>query len=462
MRKLCWIGLLAACSSPTAAPSPSVHLTIVAGNDQVGAAAFHLMQPLLVRVVDGDGNPIAGASVQWSTSARGGELIPARSITNSEGIARAVWRLGRDDGLQYANASYLSAPAAQFQAIAASGDAIQAGGPRGRQCGVFGDGEVRCWTSPDRGPPEAIAIDTDLRFASLAFAVDRWCGGTLSGSIACIHDAELTPAGMFRPEAAPVHIVADGVPVMVRLGGAGTPERATTWCGQAINQTVWCWGNNDAGQLGRGSIGGSSDQPQQIASEMRIVSHAVTVGAACAIDVQGVAWCWGDSADRVVDSDSPSAVPVAVPTVHRFSQVAGDGSGAMCAVSELQVYCWGSNAAGGRGRTGLEASSEPVAVEGTMFYVSISGGSDGFLALTNDRTIVAWGGLPAQFGARPVELIRDHVFASLLPGGGESRCVRAYPVGTRCLDRVALARDASAAPPRLYGVPGGAPQALKR
>lgn len=454
MRRIWWIGCLMACSNPAMAPSPTVDLKPVAGDAQPGAAGYPLAQPLSVILADGDGVPIAGATVRWSTAARGGVLSPATSLTNGDGIASSVWHLGRDDGDQFAGASYQSAPAVEFRATAVSGDVTHAGGISRRQCGVFSDGTVRCWASPDNGPARAIAIDTDLRFTSLGFAVDRWCGTTTGGAVACIVDAELMPGGVFRPEAAPVHVVAEGVPTMLRIAGAGSHERATTWCAQATDQSVWCWGNNDSGQLGRGTVGGTSQQPAPVLLSDRVVSFSVTPGAACAVDVRGAAWCWGDNGGGVVDAAQPSGIPVPVPTALRFSQIAGDGSGAVCAVGpELQIYCWGSNATGGRGRNGLEASSQPMPIEGTMFYIAVSGGSDGFLALTNDRTLVAWGGLPPERGATPVELIRDHVFAAILPGGGSWRCVQAYPLGTRCLDRVGLAQTTIPTADLLHGVP---------
>ncbi len=449
-------GCLMACSNPAMAPSPTIRLEQVSGDAQSGSAAYALPQPLAVRLVDGDGVPITGVTVTWTTSARGAVLTPATTITDSDGVASSSWQLGRDDGEQFASATYASAPAVHFRATATSGDVIQAGGVRGRQCGVFSDARMRCWSSPEHGPALAIAIDTDLRFTSLGFAVDRWCGTTQGGAVACVHDAELSPGGVFRPDAAPVHVVAEGLPAMLRIVGAGTHERQITWCAQSVSQEVWCWGNNDTGQLGRGTVGGSHPSPAPVLLSPRVISIAVTLGAACAVDVQGVAWCWGDSSGGVVDADAPSGVPVQVPTALGFSQVAADGLGSVCALgAALEVRCWGSNQAGGRGRNGVGVSSEPVPVEGTMFYVAITGGSDGFLALTNDRTLVAWGGLPAERGAAPIELIRDHVFSEVLPGGGIWRCVRGYPGGSRCLDRVGLAQATSPTAALIHGVPGG-------
>ena len=451
--------LATSCSDPAMAPAPTVQIAAVSGDNQVGAAGFELADSLEVRVTDADGEPVAGVVVQWTTPDRDAALTPSSSTTNPQGFARTAWRLGRDDGRQTVGATFSNLPAAQFEAIARSGEVIQAGGPLEHQCGKFADEVVRCWSTPAGGAAAAVALETDLRFASLGFAVDRWCGSTRGGAIVCLHESELSPGGVFRPDAAPLHVIAQGAPELARIDGSGDPEIGFAWCGQAADQTAWCWGRNESGQQGAGVIGGSSDVPVQVSGGLRVISIAVTNGAACAIDVQGVAWCWGATEQGVVAGSAPSAVPVAVPTVRRFFQIAADGHGSMCAIDAADlVYCWGSNVNGGRGRNGAVASSTPEAIEGTDFFVSVVAGDDGFLALTVDRTLVVWGGLSGTpFGATPTRVLPSHVFGELLSGGGDGAvCLRAYPTGMRCVDRVGLARALTTTPAAhlIYGVPG--------
>lgn len=457
---ICALALLAvACSDPAMGPSPVVRIEVADGDRQVGAAGFQLADSLTARVVDADGNPVVGAVVHWDTEDRDAVLEPVISTTNAEGLTRTAWRLGRDDGEQIVHATFGTLPAARFESIAHSGAVNQAGGPLAHQCGKFSDEIVRCWATPASGPAVAVPLETDLRFASLGFAVDRWCGSTRNGAIACILDSDLSPGGVFRPDAASVQVMATGVPVFARLVGAGDSESGLTWCGQALDQSVWCWGQNGSGQLGAGVIGGSSDVPVQVGGGLRAISIAVTSGASCALDLQGAAWCWGASEQGVVAGETASATPVAVPTARRFFQIAADGSGSVCAIdAEQLVYCWGSNLNGGRGRDGIGASDTPVAIEGTDFFVALSAGSDGFLALTVDRTLVVWGGLTGTpFAASPARVLPAFVFGELLPGGGNGVvCLRAYPDGARCVDRVGLARALNNPPAAhlIYGVPG--------
>ncbi|HEU0076498.1 MAG TPA: Ig-like domain-containing protein, partial [Longimicrobiaceae bacterium] len=71
----------------------------LAGDAQQGAAASQLPLPLVVRVVDAHGNPVAGASVAWQCTS-GGSHAPDVSVTDVAGEARATWMLGPGAGVQ--------------------------------------------------------------------------------------------------------------------------------------------------------------------------------------------------------------------------------------------------------------------------------------------------------------------------------------------------------------------------
>jgi hypothetical protein len=450
--------LAAACSGTATAPAPVTAIAVEGGDGQFGVPGFLLADPLEVRVVDTDGVPVVGARVTWTAADRDASVTPNASFTDAAGVARAAWRLGRDDGTQTATATFQALGAARFTAEARSGAATHASGTAQHQCGRFSDDTVRCWSSPDGEPARLVALDTDIRFTALAYALGTWCGGTRTGAVACVDLEDMLPGGEFRPEAAPVRLEATGTPLFIAIAGGGDPEDGTTWCAIANDSRLWCWGRNESGQLGIGMQGAPIDQPTPVVGAFKATRVAVTDGATCALDLNGAAFCWGRVDDGVVDASQDQPSPVAVPTPRRFAQLAMSGSGTACALApDFLVYCWGSDATGGRGRGGAPDSPVPEPIAGTDLYVSLGATEEGFLAVTVDRDLVVWGDFRAQpVAALPLRVLPGFVFRDVLPGGGSQViCLRAYPVGTRCLDRDGIARAVTVGgtPARIFGVP---------
>jgi len=455
------VAILACNDSPVGAPAPITAITILHGDQQLGTPGYRLADSLAVRLLDSDGVPVIGAVVHWSTDDRDGEIVPASSMTNGDGIATASWRLGRDPGTQGAVASFRAVTAARFQATALTGEVSHASGVLGYQCGRFIDDIVRCWADPGLGDGRAIALDTDIRFLSLAFAAGTWCGSTRSATVACVDLAAMLPGGVFRPEAAPVRVITTGAPLFVQLAGSPDDEDGATWCGVTNDSRLWCWGSNRFGQAGSGTPGTPVPVPTPVVGDVRAISVVVTRSATCALDPVGAAFCLGGGSDSVVHTGVPTITATAVPTPLRFAQLAATGTGTVCGLAppELLVHCWGSNTSGGLGRGGAANSPVPVPITGTDFFVSIGATADGFLGVTVDRDLVAWGSLaPFAASATPVHLLTGQVFVDVLPMGGDGvLCLRIYPDGTMCLDRLGATEARTAVVERsiTHGIPTG-------
>ena len=94
-------------------------MSVHGGQSQTGDLAALLPAPLEVRVVDADGVPLAGVTVEWSVVSGGGSVSASSSATGDDGVARTLWTLGtRLDVMQRAQSRVAELPALEWRATA--------------------------------------------------------------------------------------------------------------------------------------------------------------------------------------------------------------------------------------------------------------------------------------------------------------------------------------------------------
>ena len=111
-------------------------------------------------------------------------------------------------------------------------------------------------------------------------------------------------------------------------------------CAILDDHTVWCWGNNSAGQLGTTGVDGSIPT--------RVDGHhwqQISAGRnhSCGLDVDDTLYCWGnnDFGQLGVDGDDAST-PQLVDDGPWQSVTTGDEFS--CAIDDdARLFCWGSN-----------------------------------------------------------------------------------------------------------------------
>jgi len=126
-------------------------------------------------------------------------------------------------------------------------------------------------------------------------------------------------------------------------------------CAASTDFRAFCWGRNNAGQLGNGGTG-SSRIPTAVSGGLSL--ERVTVGefSASAESTTDRAWCWGGFGG--------SRTPVAVPTDLLFSQLSAGGLHTCGKTPDAVAYCWGSGLEGQLGNGMNANSTTPVAVSG--------------------------------------------------------------------------------------------------
>ena len=91
-------------------------LAIYAGNGQTGTQYDTLARELVVRVARADGTPIEGVTVSWAAANTYAGMRSERTVTNSEGLASNLWRLGKPLGTQTATATVAGVGTVTFTA----------------------------------------------------------------------------------------------------------------------------------------------------------------------------------------------------------------------------------------------------------------------------------------------------------------------------------------------------------
>jgi len=131
---------------------------------------------------------------------------------------------------------------------------------------------------------------------------------------------------------------------------------------------VFCWGENDVGQLGLGAeeVDVAHEAPSKVAGVPAAVDMAVGWAHTCALAVDGSVWCWGSntSGESGLGDIETSPSPSQVPGLSNVDRVyAGDHN--TCAVAhDGQVFCWGANGSGQAGAGVFPDFETPVPVRG--------------------------------------------------------------------------------------------------
>ena len=188
-----------------------------------------------------------------------------------------------------------------------------------------------------------------------------------------------------------------GLNVETIATGAG--DKST--CAVTAEGALKCWGANNYGQLGDGSLDDSLEPAQVHGSESGVTAVSVGSGFACAIRHGGVV-CWGMILGRqtVVPGEAFSRTPI--PVVSLESNVDAISAGALhaCAIVSGSAKCWGDNSFGQIGDGTTTSREQPTPVTGLESGVSaISAGGGHTCAIvsssgTDTRSapkVMCWG-----------------------------------------------------------------------
>ncbi|MEM1347412.1 MAG: Ig-like domain-containing protein [Myxococcota bacterium] len=174
-------------------------------------------------------------------------------------------------------------------------------------------------------------------------------------------------------------------------------SRAIHNCGLTASAKILCWGFNGSGQLGNNSSL-NAQVPQQISSVLNFVSVSAGGTHTCAIGgaTGDITYCWGDNRSGQIGADSMNnteklPTPVSGTVVFRDVYAGGEHT---CAIrdSDSSVYCWGrGNYLGITGLTSNDLERVPQAITSTEKFDMLDAGAKHTCGVTDKDDIFCWG-----------------------------------------------------------------------
>ena len=178
-------------------------------------------------------------------------------------------------------------------------------------------------------------------------------------------------------------------------------------CVVASDDNVYCWGENMKGQLGNNSTANSS-VPVKVDTSGVLAGKTIKQISTghyhtCAVASDDKMYCWGENNNgelgngSTVDSRVPVAVNMTGALAGKTIKQMSVGTYNTCVIaSDDKVYCWGSNAYGQVGNNSLTDSNVPVAVNTTGVLAGktikqISVGHHRACAIASDDKMYCWG-----------------------------------------------------------------------
>jgi alpha-tubulin suppressor-like RCC1 family protein len=184
-----------------------------------------------------------------------------------------------------------------------------------------------------------------------------------------------------------------GTAMLVVEGGAVVLDAGRGHsCAIALDGRAFCWGRNDQGQLGDGTL---SDRRTPTAVLGGITFASITSGDfhTCGLTTVGQAYCWGvNQGGRLGDgSQVRRLTPVAVSGGIAFASISAGGQNTCGITADNRAYCWGDGGFGANGNAVLTNASTPQLVSGGHAFASISVGSQYVCGFTTGGQGYCWG-----------------------------------------------------------------------
>jgi alpha-tubulin suppressor-like RCC1 family protein len=253
--------------------------------------------------------------------------------------------------------------------------AVTAG--REHSCAIAADSTAFCWGSNEYGQLGAendgttclrddrpipcrtrpVAVTGGLKFRRISAGGVHSCGLALDDRIYCWGDNLRGSLGDPALRASPVPVPTIST---ARFADVATGNEHT--CGLRLDGVAVCWGANEWGQVGTGSVAASIAVPTATGGGNLFASISASGVRSCARGADGIAFCWGRTwVTRFNGEDvmRPQGIPSRIQTNLLFRELRA-GIGTTCGVTqENQAVCWEANSTATIGDGSVAGSLSP-------------------------------------------------------------------------------------------------------
>ncbi len=246
-------------------------------------------------------------------------------------------------------------------------------------CALLLPGDVKCWGGDNVDSKGVLGNGTNVgslvpitaagivNAVAIAAGNEHTCAVLVSGSLRCWgrNDVGQLGSGVFGPDSC------DGTPCSTTpIAVTGISNAATLaispFCGCAVlrDGTVKCWGHNDNGELGDGTID-TTATPHTVLGLTGISSVATGSQHTCAQATDGALHCWGDNRSGQFGNGTKTSSRTAIAIAGITTTAIGLGGSHSCGVfADGAMKCWGANFEGQLGNFTITESTTPVTVVG--------------------------------------------------------------------------------------------------
>jgi len=268
---------------------------------------------------------------------------------------------------------------------------------------------------------------TDGEFGGFAFALDS-DGQAWGWGYGQYGQLGNNKSGEYDPLLTATPVAVYGEHSFIDISGAGLNGAGVDSDGQA-----WGWGLGVYGQLGN-NLGGEylgESTPVAVCGNHTFCEIVVGLFSMASIDTDNQIWCWGQNdngelGNNTIGEEEYQSTPVAVCGNHTFCKVTAGVYYYIALDNNGQAWGWGQGSYGklGNNKTGeYDGESTPVAVCGNHTFCQVDAGQNHTLALDVNGQAWAWGeGYHGQLGDNsfpehtertPVAVCGNHTFCEI-------------------------------------------------